>query len=68
MLRYIIRRLRGDNTLWHNLNNQIDHMEKQLLDLQAQCKKLEANQALLVSCLLDLTEKLNEAQEKQKNK
>lgn len=59
MFKHIISRLRDANTSWSNLNRRTEHIEELLQELKAQCEELEANQALLVSCLVDLTGKIN---------
>lgn len=56
MLRYIIRRLRGDNTLWKHLNERIDGLEHEVRTLRQICEQYEAHQAHLNLGLLTIIE------------
>lgn len=63
MIRYIVRKLRGDYTLWTKLNHRIDLLEKELkqikLDMtrtEALLSQIEKNQASVNLALLKLLE------------
>ncbi len=63
MIRYIIRKLRGDYTLWTNLNRRIDSLEKELKEVrqdmarsEALLNQIEKNQASVNLALLKLLE------------
>ena len=63
MIRYIIRKLRGDYTLWTNLNRRIDLLEKELKEVrqdmarsEALLNQIEKNQASVNLALLKLLE------------
>lgn len=63
MIRYIVRKLRGDYTLWTNLNHRIDVLEKELKEIkldvirtEALVSQIEKNQASVNLALLKLLE------------
>lgn len=63
MIRYIVRKLRGDYTLWTNLNHRIDVLEKELKEIkldvirtEALLSQIEKNQASVNLALLKLLE------------
>lgn len=63
MIRYIIRKLRGDYTLWTNLNRRIDLLEKELKEVrqdmarsEALLNQIEKHQASVNLALLKLLE------------
>lgn len=63
MIRYIVRKLRGDYTLWTNLNRRIDLLEKELKEIKqevgrtnALLNQLEKHQASVNLALLKLLE------------
>lgn len=63
MIRYIIRKLRGDYTLWTDLNRRIDVLEKELKEVrqdmarsEALLNQIEKNQASVNLALLKLLE------------
>ena len=63
MIRYIIRKLRGDYTLWTDLNRRIDSLEKEIKEVrqdmarsEALLNQIEKNQASVNLALLKLLE------------
>lgn len=63
MIRYIVRKLRGDYTLWTKLNHRIDLLEKELKEIkldmarsEALLNQLEKHQASINLSLLKLLE------------
>ena len=63
MIKYIIRKLRGDYTLWADLNRRIDSLEKELKEVrqdmarsEALLNQIEKNQASVNLALLKLLE------------
>lgn len=63
MIKYIIRKLRGDYTLWTDLNRRIDVLEKELKEVrqdmarsEALLNQIEKNQASVNLALLKLLE------------
>ena len=63
MIKYIIRKLRGDYTLWTDLNRRIDSLEKELKEVrqdiarsEALLNQIEKHQATVNLALLKLLE------------
>lgn len=63
MIRFIVRKLRGDYTLWTNLNRRIDLLEKELKEIKqevgrtnALLNQLEKHQASVNLALFKLLE------------
>ena len=63
MIKYILRKLRGDYTLWTNLNRRIDSLEKELKEVrqdiarsEALLNQIEKHQASVNLALLKLLE------------
>lgn len=75
MIRYIVRKLRGDYTLWTNLNHRIDVLEKELKEIKKEMARsetllnqLEKHQASINLSLLKLLEIQKEQMSKEISK
>lgn len=75
MIRYIVRKLRGDYTLWTNLNHRIDLLENELKEIKLDMTRtetllsqIEKNQASVNLALLKLLEIKKEQMSKEISK
>lgn len=75
MIRYIVRKLRGDYTLWTNLNHRIDLLENELKEIKLDMTRtetllsqIEKNQASVNLALLKLLEIQKEQMSKEISK